>query len=355
MSKVVHFIDAACGHDALLEAAQLAGAGQPLLCFGPPPGRDDSPSCFGLAVAVRTVSMARLKAARLGGVSVGEAVAQCWSVTAAGALQAAGGLAAPPVVRLARAAEPDIHGLLDLAGSCTPTVVCAHPAIAAALADAGVAAEVKVIGPLACTPPAGKTHRARSRRKLGLADHEVAIAAPGPVHRRSGHRMAVWATAILAVAEMPVRLVIRDTGRAARNVVNFARQGGFAGQVILAGADVQLPEMLAAADVAVFLGTDPPPPVHLASAMAAGLPIVPADIPAARDWLCFHDNALPAPPGQPRAIARAMMRLIEDGELASRLGDSARRTAKKQSDPKSIRRQWADLHAELALVHPPPG
>jgi glycosyltransferase involved in cell wall biosynthesis len=195
---------------------------------------------------------------------------------------------------------------------------------------------------------------AKARKKLGLAEEEVAIAAPGAPGQRSGHRLAVWATAILAVAEAPVRVVIQETGQAARKVAKFARQAGFAEQTILAAPQVSLPEILAAADVAVFLAPDGMPPVHLASAMSAGLPIVAAETSAAGQWLTFGRNALPAAPEDPRDIARALLRLIEDRELAGRLGRSARRTAGRRFHPRSIREQWAEVYADVSAARPCP-
>ena len=352
MGQVVHVIDAACGLDALLEAAQLAGPDQPLMCIGPPPAWDDSPPRFGLPAPMQTVSVWGLRGRRrrkLRDLIPPQAVPLCWSISAAAALRAAGDRAGPaPLIRLTAAAEPQLHELHRLSESTRPTVVCIHTSIAEALAGVAPATEVKVIGPLACRVPAGKARRARARKRLGLADEQVAIAAPGPVERGSGHRMAVWATAILTVAEVAVRLVMQETGRAARQAANFARQAGFAEQTILAPPQVPLPELLAAADVAVFLGPDRLPPVHLASAMAAGLPIVAADTPAAGEWLAFGRSALPAAADKPRDVARALLRVIEDKALGARLGRSARQAAKRKFDPQSIRRQWADLYAAVS-------
>ncbi len=160
------------------------------------------------------------------------------------------------------------------------------------------------------------------RERLGIATNEVVIVAPGMVHRRSGHRFAAWATAILKITELPVRLVIRHTGRAARDVSAFAKSTGFEDMVVLAGDDWSETDLLATADIAVFLDMDAAPPAD--PAMASGLPVIAGDTASNRNRLTDGLNALLVRPDRPREIARALLRLIEDKALAQRLGAAAK-------------------------------
>ncbi len=60
-------------------------------------------------------------------------------------------------------------------------------------------------------------------------------------------------------------------------------------------------------------------PLKLFDYMAAGVPIVAADLPAVREVLVDRDNALLVPPDEPRALAGAIGRLLDDAALAERL------------------------------------
>jgi glycosyltransferase involved in cell wall biosynthesis len=81
-------------------------------------------------------------------------------------------------------------------------------------------------------------------------------------------------------------------------------------------------------------------PLKLFEYMAAGLPIVATDLPAVREVLSDGDNALLVPPGDARALALTLRRILEHAGLARALGDRARRNATRYT--------WA-RRAERAL------
>ena len=115
--------------------------------------------------------------------------------------------------------------------------------------------------------------------------------------------------------------------------------------MVLAGTEADVPELLAAADLALFAHQDPAPAALLASAMATGLGIVATEADD-RSWgLVDGENALLVPSEAPRATARAIMRLIEDRPLTARLAKAARAAARKHLDPKFLRRQWDAVYA----------
>ncbi|MDY7011338.1 MAG: hypothetical protein SVV80_11400 [Planctomycetota bacterium] len=157
------------------------------------------------------------------------------------------------------------------------------------------------------------SNRTSIRDRLGIATGDIAIAAPGRVHRLSGHRFAVWAVSILKIADFPVRLIIQDTGSSVRDVVEFADMTGFTEQVILAGTEWSVSDLLSAADIALFPDPDAPPE----STMPAGLPVVAADTsgrmtPPDHNRSVTGKNTMPVRADRPREIAQTLMKIIED-------------------------------------------
>jgi glycosyltransferase involved in cell wall biosynthesis len=67
--------------------------------------------------------------------------------------------------------------------------------------------------------------------------------------------------------------------------------------------------------------------VKLYEYMAWGRPIVAADLPAVREDLLDGENGLLVPPGDPKALAGAVRRILEDAELAAQLGARAGKAA----------------------------
>lgn len=72
-------------------------------------------------------------------------------------------------------------------------------------------------------------------------------------------------------------------------------------------------------------------PLKLFEAMASGRPVVASDLPSIREVLTHEKNALLVPPGDPRALAAAIDRLLRDRELSRRLAARAFEDAKGYS------------------------
>ena len=68
-------------------------------------------------------------------------------------------------------------------------------------------------------------------------------------------------------------------------------------------------------------------PLKLFEYLAAGVPIVAADLPSTREVLADGVNALLVPPDSPEELARGIQRLLEDRDLADRLARKAREDA----------------------------
>jgi glycosyltransferase involved in cell wall biosynthesis len=64
-------------------------------------------------------------------------------------------------------------------------------------------------------------------------------------------------------------------------------------------------------------------PLKLFEYMASRRPIVASDLPSLREVLEHERNALLVPPGDPKALAQAIQRLLDDPELGQRLANAA--------------------------------
>ena len=352
MTRVVHVVDGSCGHDALQEAVLLAGQAEGFLCIGPPQEPLPWPELLAGARILAKAPAGTVSgpiARKLETFSGAGWVAQCWSISAARRFALHLSPATPAAVRVSAAPTARQVGWLSelaLEGKAV-ALACQGESVAGRVREADISAITEVIAPPAEAAERTPALRRSARDRLGISPDQAAILAPGRAHRSSGHRYAVWAAAILSVAELPVRLVVQATGAGARDAVRFARGAGFAEQVVLAGRATPLAELVAAADVAVFLGAEAVPGVALATAMSAGLPIVAGDVPAAADWLTNGTRALLVPPHGPREIARAVMAIIADKALAGRLGTAARSFAAGNFAPAEVRRRWGGLREQL--------
>lgn len=133
-----------------------------------------------------------------------------------------------------------------------------------------------------------------------------------------------------------MKLLMIGDGQLMSTVQDEVKQAGLLGEVILTGRVPQAegPAYLALCDIlmsphvpnpdgSAFFGS----PTKLFEYMAMGRPIVASDLDQIGDILEHERTALLVPPGEPAAMASAVLRLLDDPQLADRLASNARRAA----------------------------
>lgn len=77
-------------------------------------------------------------------------------------------------------------------------------------------------------------------------------------------------------------------------------------------------------------------PNKVFQAMAAGRPVITADTPGAREVLVHGRDAVLVPPGEPAALAAALVSLAGDAAARTRLGAAARDTYERMGTPERV-------------------
>ncbi len=78
-------------------------------------------------------------------------------------------------------------------------------------------------------------------------------------------------------------------------------------------------------------------------ALACGTPLVTANTPAARELLVHEQSALLVPPGDPGALATALLKLQSDAELAHSLGEGGRAAYEAEASEEVLGTRWRAL------------
>jgi glycosyltransferase involved in cell wall biosynthesis len=87
----------------------------------------------------------------------------------------------------------------------------------------------------------------------------------------------------------------------------------------------------------------------LLEAMALGKPVVATAVGGNREVVDAESTGLLVPAGDPEALGRAVLRLLEDGTLAARLGEAARSVTRARfSDRRMADEYFAIYDALLA-------
>ena len=111
----------------------------------------------------------------------------------------------------------------------------------------------------------------------------------------------------------------------------------------------QLPAVYRAADVIVSIPSSDSSPRSVWEALACGRPVVVSDLPWAREELVDAEHALLVPLDA-TAVADAIGRVLDDGDLAGRLAANGRRLAVAELDPATCTARIGSLYREIAEI-----
>ncbi|MEJ2107788.1 MAG: glycosyltransferase [Acidiferrobacteraceae bacterium] len=123
------------------------------------------------------------------------------------------------------------------------------------------------------------------------------------------------------------KLAIAGDGSLREELTNRIAELGLEQQVRFCGEIDNVPELLRQTRVYVQPSYQEGMPNSVLEAMAAGLPIVATRVSGNVDLVHDGENGFLVPPGDKDALAQAIRRLLEDPELASRMGERSRQLA----------------------------
>lgn len=170
----------------------------------------------------------------------------------------------------------------------------------------------------------GPFDRGAARGSLGLAPDDLVVAALGRLRPEKGYDTALRAMVEVTKAEPRARLVIIGDGPERARLERLARRLGLGDRAAFAGQRDDVPRLLVAADCMVVPSRFEGFGLAAAEGMAAGLPVIASNVYALPELIEDGESGLLCPPDDPAALARAVLRVLRDRELARRLGDRAR-------------------------------
>lgn len=179
-------------------------------------------------------------------------------------------------------------------------------------------------------PNAVDLSRFRSERR---SRHGVArVAYVGRLRHVKGVGVLVDAWHALA-ARGGARLVIAGDGDMREALAAQLERLSLRDSVELAGEISDVPALLRETDIYVQPSFQEGMPNSVLEAMAAGLPVVATRVSGNEDLVTDGENGLLVPPGSPADLAAAIRRLIDDPELARRMGERSRARAERFGIP----------------------
>jgi glycosyltransferase involved in cell wall biosynthesis len=188
--------------------------------------------------------------------------------------------------------------------------------------------------------------RRQLRSELGLGADEAVVLAVGRLSREKGQEYLIRALERLTPISQPWRLLLLGSGPDLDRLKALAAALGVTRRVLFVGFR---------ADVATFYGianTFALPSLTegssnvLLEAMAAGVPIVATRVGGNPEIALQDETALLVPAADAAALGTALMRLMTDRDLATRLAAAAKARVTTEFSEANYRRQLSSVYAE---------
>jgi glycosyltransferase involved in cell wall biosynthesis len=220
-----------------------------------------------------------------------------------------------------------------------PVIACGS-GVAAALAEHGLSVRATIVNSV---PPATEpANRQALVREWGLRNSQRLIVAVGRLVPQKNHALAIRALAAVPDAI----LVVVGGGPLREPLEREAKASGVRDRVVLAGPRSDARAVIGAADVVVLPSHWEGLPLVGLEALAAGTPLVATAVLGVRDLVSDGESALLVPPGDERALAGALKRVLDDRELADRLRAKGLEIAAEHSEETMVARYY-ELYQEL--------
>lgn len=201
------------------------------------------------------------------------------------------------------------------------------------------------IGISAPPPPSGRDLRA----ELGIPAGAPVVGTVCALRKQKALDVLVRAAAELAAAFPGLRVLIAGGGREEGQLRALARELGVEDTVQLLGfwppADV--PDLLAALDVAVNTSDFEGSPLGIMEFMEAGLPVVATSVGGVPDLIEDGVHGLLVDRGDHHGVADAVARLLRDPALAGSLAEAGRERRRAEFDVDTTVRNLEQLYVEL--------
>lgn len=176
-------------------------------------------------------------------------------------------------------------------------------------------------------PEEQRRARARIRAQLGIDENQTVILTVSRLTWDKGYREMLSAARKLKSAGYVFKFVAAGSGRHERHIRRAIGRAGLDADFLLLGWRDDVPDLYCAADIFVFASHREGLPIAPIEAMATGLPVVASDIPGCIEEIEHGQSGLLYPVGDAAALASALETLMNDAELAAKLGRAARRRA----------------------------
>ena len=144
-----------------------------------------------------------------------------------------------------------------------------------------------------------------------------------------------------------MHLALAGEGEQFDYLENLSRELGVNENTTFLGRRTDVPDLLSAADSMLLASLNEGLPRISIEAMAAGKPVIATAVGATPEAVIDGETGILVPPKDVEAMATALIRLVDDSELQSRLGNAGRRHVERNYSVNNYVQRLDELYRQL--------
>lgn len=184
------------------------------------------------------------------------------------------------------------------------------------------------------------------RGEFGIPEDAPLVGTVANFRASKGHNILLDAAVRVRAVLPKVRFVLVGYGPLESDIRRRVRDLGLQETVVFTGARKDAPRLAGAFDVFALSSIYEGLAIALIEAMALGKPAVVTRVGGLTEVVDHGKQALVVDPGSPKALADAIIALLQDADLRHRMGDAGRLRALEFDIRKAVRRH-EEIYAEL--------
>ena len=229
-------------------------------------------------------------------------------------------------------------------GNRADVVAAACPAVRDQCVAQGISAEkLRVIPSSVNTNPQPAPTREQLLDRLGLPENARLIGWAARLQHDRGGKDAIWAADLLKVIRDDAHLLVFGDGPYRDRLVRFRDQVEIADKVHFLGDRGDFDQLLPLMDQFWSTGRRAGQPQAVLEAMAAGVPVIAADMPGVRDLIEHEKTGFLFTPGHRAGIARCSEHLMNNPDTARQVGAAGRERALNSHSAEMMVQVWSEI------------
>ena len=186
------------------------------------------------------------------------------------------------------------------------------------------------------------------RREFAFAEDDFLVGMVAHLADHKGHKYLIRAAKILKEQTSKIKIIIVGEGPLKLELTKEARDSEVDDFVFFLGFREDVPRILSSLDLFVLSSYLEGMGTSIMDAMACRLPVVATRTGGIPEVVTHGETGILVPPRNPSALAKAILKLYKDRELAARLGERGYRVVHRKFSSEAMADKMGELYARLA-------